>query len=236
MNRITLVFGFALLVIAITLAASITTRNVPGDGHRIIRSAPGGQHPPAADAVEAGQRSLRNRSGQPPAAFQVTLPEPWLASLPPAQREAWLQRAATVESETLARLDRLTAELDLSAAQRSRMFPALARSSPHYDAAMLVGGNAGPAVASLAASDAVYQELEPAQQAVLADEEVNRQLWWQDTLSRLEDDLLESTGGGAPATATDAPASGDAPPASEDRTAPAARGGDSLFDLLGPGT
>ena len=116
-----------------------------------------------------------------------------------------------------------------------------------YDPVMLTGGNLtakAPLAAKtpLAADEEIHQVLDPQQQALVEDQEVNRQLWWQDTLSRLEADLIDSTGG---VTATIAASPTEIPtettttpatitPATEERVAPAARENGNLFDLLDP--
>ncbi|MCX6878250.1 MAG: hypothetical protein NTW21_31225, partial [Verrucomicrobia bacterium] len=164
--------------------------------------------------------------------LRVVLPEPWLAALPIDQQHEWRARAAAVESDARVRLERLTAELELTGAQREKMFPVLVRAAPGYTPAMLVGGSADIYAPSITTAEALHQVLDPQQQALLEDQEVNRQLWWQDTLARLEADLIESTGGTAPTQAATPPAPEDATPSAAERVAPAARESGNLFDLL----
>jgi hypothetical protein len=86
----------------------------------------------------------------------------------------------------------------------------------------------------------MHHVLDSHQQALVENQEVNRQLWWQYTLARLEADLINSTGGDTPAiTATPiavpsatptAPA--DSTPATEERVAPESSGTGNLFDLI----
>ncbi|MCX6878312.1 MAG: hypothetical protein NTW21_31540, partial [Verrucomicrobia bacterium] len=166
--------------------------------------------------------------------LRVVLPEPWLAALPIDQQHEWRARAAAVESDARVRLERLTAELELTGPQREKMFPVLVRAAPGYTPAMLVGGSADISAPSITTAEAVHQVLDPQQQALLEDREVNRQLWWQDTLARLEADLIESTGG-VPAPSAAAPAAtspADATPAPGERVAPDARETHNLFDPL----
>ncbi|MCX6879147.1 MAG: hypothetical protein NTW21_35875, partial [Verrucomicrobia bacterium] len=205
MNRFTFMLGFALLVMAATLAVTITTRNAPGAARALARSGAGTpqttQHPshsqalpPGAPVDSTGQLPVRGQANDQPGVFRVALPETWLASLPAEQQAACHSRVAAVESDARVRLARLTAELDLTVAQREKMFPVLVRLAPGYDPAMLVGGTRPATPSALAAPEAMHQVLDPQQQALLEDQEVNRQLWWQDTLSRLEADLIETTG------------------------------------------
>jgi hypothetical protein len=238
MSRSTFILGFALLVIAATLAASITMRNEPGTGLAATRPGAGtprgthGRQPQApANANGPGQRDPAARKGD---VLRVALSNPWLATLPAAQHDAWRSRAAAVECAARASLERLTSELDLSAAQRVKMFPALVRSTPGYDPVMLVGGSTTADESSLAALEEIHQVLDPAQQALVEDQEVNRQLWWQDTLARLEANLIDSTGGVAAAPAPTLPAAVEPSPATAERDAPATRSTSNLFDLLPP--
>ena len=143
------------------------------------------------------------------------------------------------------------------------MFPLIVRSTPGYDHVMLVGGNLTPKTSlpadayssaqmdgtsnltpktSLAADEEMHQVLDPHQQALVENQEVNRQLRWQDTLARLEADLINSTGGdtptitttptAVPSATTTAPA--DAAPATEERVAPESSETGNLFDLIEP--
>jgi hypothetical protein len=127
---------------------------------------------------------------------------------------------------------RLTTDLALSAAQRDAMFPVLVRATPGYDPVMLVGGTRLAAESSVAAAEAIHQVLDPQQQALVEDQEINRQLWWQDTLARLEAGLLASTDGPPAAVTATPPAPADAAPPAAERVAPAARENGNLFDTL----
>jgi hypothetical protein len=238
MNRATFILGFSLLVVAATLAVSITLRNAPGTDQETARHPMGTprvthNRPPQAPAnVRVTDQFAQ--ADRKPDALRVVLPEPWLTTLPSAQHSAWRTRAAAVETAARARLEQLTAELELTGPQRNKMFPVLVRSTPGYDPVMLVGGSTTAATASLAALEEIHQVLDPAQQALIEDQEVNRQLWWQDTLSRLEANLIESTGGAAATPAVASPATEAPTPASEERSAPAARTTDNLFDIIKP--
>jgi hypothetical protein len=257
MGRATLILGFALLVIAATLAASITLRNAPGDSSKATprpdAGSPQTTHPHAlahtsttGSPANSQARNPRNQANHKEDSFKsdalrVALPEPWLTTLPPEQQVEWRTRTATVERAARKKLDRLTTDLDLTPAQCDKMFPLIVRSTPGYDPVMLTGGNLA-AKTPLAADEEIHQVLDPQQQALVEDQEVNRLLWWQDTLARLEADLIDSTGG---VTATIAASPTENPtetpttpaattPATEERVAPAARENGNLFDLLDP--
>jgi hypothetical protein len=238
MNRATFILGFSLLVVAATLAVSITLRNAPGTGLETARhaiSTPRVTHNRAPQApANAGGPCRVDPAARKPDVLRVALPEPWLATLSDAQQGAWRSRAAAVESAARTRLEHLSTDLELNAAQREKMFPVLVRSAPGYDPVMLAGGSTAAAEASLAALEEIHQVLDPAQQALVEDQEVSRQLWWQDTLSRLEANLLEAAGGVAATPAVAAPAAGQPTPATQERGAPAARTTGNLFDVLEP--
>jgi hypothetical protein len=240
MNRSTFIFGFALLVIAATLAASITLRHAPGDESEASRPGagpprPAQRHaltkPPGLPGDSNALNAQRGKATRTSDALRVTLPEPWLAALPDEQQAAWRTRSAAVERAARVKLECLTADLELSTAQRQKMFPALVRSTSGYDPVMVVGGGNLTGETSLASLDAIHQVLDPQQQALVEDQEVNRQLWWQDTLSRLEAELIESTGGAPASPAATLPASANPVPAAEERVAPDAREPGNLFDL-----
>lgn len=234
MNHSTSILGFTLLLIAAAWAVAISLRHAPGDADATPR--PAQRHilaNPAASPADSTDSHQQRPTIRKPGAWHVALPEPWLDALPPAQQATWRTRAAAVEGAARAELERLSTELELSAAQRDKMFPALVRSASGYDPVMLVGGSPIPSATSLAALEDIHQVLDPQQQARVEDQEVNRQLWWQDTLSRLEADLIESTGG-TPATPVAPPAPVDSLPATEQRVAPVARESGNLFELLEP--
>ncbi len=241
MNRSAYILGVALLVIAATLSVSITMRNAPGDNHKGIRSAagapPAGEHHASGLPVTPGTAA----DGKAPASgnqarheangLRVSLHEARMAELPAGQQAAWLARAAAVEADARARLDVLTDELELTASQRERMFPMLVRSAPGYDPIMFAGGTRVATGPSPGTSDETRQALESREQAQIDDQEVDRQLWWHDILSRLETDLIDSTGGARARPATPAV---PVTPAADERVAPPARETGNLFDLIPP--
>ncbi len=238
MNRSTYVLGFALVMIAATLAASITMRDAPGTSRKTVSSAPAAPRRaragPAQSPADVDRLGLRGQAAPKADVLRVALPESWLASLPDEQHSAWRSRAAAVEKAARERLDRLTTDLELSAAQRDEMFPVLVRASSGYDPVMLVGGIRLAADSSIVAAEAIHQVLDPQQQALVEDQEINRQLWWQDTLGRLEAGLLAASDG-TPATVTTATvpaAAADATAPAAERDAPAARESADLLDLL----
>lgn len=241
MNRSSFILGIALLVVAVTLAVTITVRNAPRDGgtvdegglavrgrirdcgHSAINSAHSGETPrvPVAARRHPGSRAI----------YQVTVPDGQMALLPADQRDEWVERAAEVEREAQARLERMTEEFDLSGEQRRKMFPMLARSTAGFDPRMQVGGVYLDSDPGVLPDEEVHDVLDPDQQEQLVDDEIDRQLWWQDIFSRLEKELIDSTGGAQ----TEPAVGGEVapPPVDEERSDPAPRTGGSLGGLLG---
>ncbi|MEI6675171.1 MAG: hypothetical protein WCO57_08350 [Verrucomicrobiota bacterium] len=227
------------------MAVSISMRNAPGDRSPSTRSVAGTSHvtqgqpnsqPFQAESAAAANLLMSDTQARHAAeGFRVTLHETRLAALPTEQQSVWRTRASAVEADARVRLERLTAELELTCPQRDKMFPVLVRSTPGYDPVMLVGGPVAAAAAtSLAALEEIHQVLDPAQQVIVEDQEVNRQLWWQDTISRLEANLIESINAAAATPAVALPTPVAPAPATEELSTPAAHATGNLFDLLEP--
>lgn len=237
MSRSANIFGFAFLAIAVTLAMSITMRYAPAPANEArgpevhgVASAGARGQAPAAVRVAAAERRSGVRSAAPDP-LKVSLAEDWLATLSPNARQDWLERAAAVEREAGGQLAKLTASLDLNSTQRRKLFPALVRASAGYDPAMTIAGGTVAGDPTLTPAEEIHSLLAPEQQAQLEDDEVQRQLWWQDLIGKLEADLTDATGGGSEGAATPpaVPVPGDA-----ERIAPEARDDTNLFDRLNP--
>jgi hypothetical protein len=237
MSRSTNILGFAFLALAATLAISITMHNAPAptkagsrpgvlpSGAEVARGATAASERPATAARPAGGRSpVRDL-------FKVSVPDAWLAEQPAALRQEWLDRATAVEREAGAQLEKLTASLDLNSIQRAKLFPALVRGAAGYDPVMVVGGSTVATDPGLTPAEEIHALLNPDQQEELEDNEVQRQLWWQDIIDKLEVDLTNATGG---SSAQPAPVPAEPAPADGERTAPEGRGNANLFDLIEP--
>jgi len=233
MNRSTFILGIALLVLALTMAVTVTVRNAPdeakergdvtkrGENHEFFsRDRLSASARPSAHRSSSGQTDRHPVSRE---RYQVVISDSRLSALPIDQQEELRSRVALVETKARKQLERMTQELELTTAQRSKMFPLLVRSAHGYDPAMQVVGAGVPDPAdSIASTDEeIHALLDPEQQAQLEEDEVNRRLWWQDLIGRLEKDLDESTGGAEtpvpPARPTDnqlnPPANPSTPPA-----------------------
>lgn len=140
--------------------------------------------------------------------------------LPPADADD-LAQARQTEAAARRRLAELTEHLALSERQQDRIFPLLVRASPHYDESLRLAGHPhhpGAPLSRAAADELLHGLLDPYQQVEFELLEAEKELWWSDVISRLEQDLRDST-------------QPDQLPA-----APPPHGGGNLFDQLGGDT
>jgi hypothetical protein len=234
MNRSTFILGIALLVVAVTMAVTITVRNAPDEAaergvvaqkaanHGFSRK--GSSFAPGR-SMRSSARSSARRSGVGETARRPAFRERYRVVVPADRQEELRSRAALVETKARRQLERMTRELELTTAQRRKMFPLLVRSAHGYDPAMQVAGVAGPTDPSASTDEEIHALLDPEQQMALEEEEVNRRLWWQDLIGRLEKELDESTGG------AETPSPSDATPESDPgSSAPPGRPTGNLLD------
>lgn len=244
MNRSSFILGMALLVVAITLAVTITVRNAPRDAGEVVEAGSTEKNSSGNRAFRAGDSADFDRPSRltPRASrgidervsYRVQLPSEQSALLPVDERAELTDRAARVEGKARAQLERMTEEFELTGEQRRKMFPMLVRSTAGFDPRMQVGGVYLESDPKTLPDEEMHDVLDSEQRDQLVDEEIKRQLWWQEIFARLEKELIDSTGG-APTEET-VPSSGDGeapPPADDERTTPAPRTGGSLGNLLG---
>lgn len=179
--------GVALLIFASTLAVFLTMRVSSGDAE-----AENAQRSESSSRIEPtpSPRSHPSRSSKgevPQAVFTVSVP----ADHP--RRDELIIAAREVEEEANDNLAQLSRQLDLSAVQRERLFPILARSSDSYDPSFIVAGTV-PGTSALvgeAGKEAVHKVLDPEQQDQLMEEEMNNIILWQEIIDTLEKRLEE---------------------------------------------
>jgi hypothetical protein len=239
-NRSSFILGSALLVVAVTLAVTVTVRNAPrGAGEVAVAGSTGGNS--FSNRAFRGDNSANPGSPRRPrprvlganderASYRVQLPAEQGVLMPVDERAELTERAAIVESKAREQLERMTEEFDLSGEQRRKMFPMLARSMAGFDPRMLVGGSYLEVETGVLPDEKMHEMLDGEQRVQLEDDEIDRQLWWQDVFSRLERELVDSTGGGAtvPTAVDPGPATGG-----DERAAPKTGSGGNLFDQLG---
>lgn len=143
-------------------AGGLSTKSATRSGARLAS--------PAASPL-----ALQRVGGSPP------------ASGPVGSEREWFAKAAKVELEANRELCRLQDLLDLSRDQQGRIFGLLARQSDHWAPGMTAGPRQGTTMgdASLAQNAQLLAELDPAQQEALANEELDRQAWWEEILPQL---------------------------------------------------
>ena len=238
MNRTTNILGFAFLALAVTMAATITMRNGPR-GPRQTHTETNSKNDGTArrgnvshgNAAPSGRATAgRNSQAANP---HVTVPAELLATLSEGARKDWQERVAAVESQANDRLDKLSEQLDLSLSQRGKLFSAVVRSTPGYDPAMVITGVPDRGVTDLTPAEEIHALLDEEQRESIENEEVNRQLWWQDIIDKLEADLTNTTGGDG-MVVPEIPAAIEPEAPTDDREAPESHDDGNLFDMLKP--
>jgi hypothetical protein len=226
------------------MATTITIRNAPDTAADTTaatgRGAASRSHARSFSANRSGHSAPRatpaRRSGSTRNSgehFSVGIPAYSLDALPAAEQAELKQQARLVQNQAREQLERMTDELDLSTAQRRKIFPMLVRSTPGFDpTAMQVAGTAPPADPTASPNEEIHASLDPEQQAQIEDKEIDRQLWWQEVISRLESELVDSTGGTDVVVPPAAEPTVEEPVPADEREAPAARPGGNLLDLI----
>ena len=243
-----LIFGVALLLVAVTLALTITFRNDPEGA-----SAERPQNDATSPALRIGTASPRGSSTAPvgrrnpvrspreklPAVneLEVVMDNgPATRDLSPAQRQDIAKRVPWVQQDVLSRLGKMTERLDLSPIQQHKVFPQLLRATTGYHPAMIINYPAGTSLPSeeLAANEkspdeAIHDSLDPDQQEDFLQQKLDDQAWWEEIVAQLEDDFDASV-----ASNNGPVAAGQAPPEQEAvaEPQPEPQQGVNLFDLL----
>lgn len=144
-----------------------------------------------------------------------------------------------VQRKSGEKLAQLSETYSLTRRQREAIYPLIVAHDTQSHPAMLVGGKPLPILpAGRTLDDSIYAELNPDQRDLLTGEALERDAWWTEVASQLQDDLdqsLSEGGGVAPPAGTNGsvapgivPSSG---PAQGDGQASEHTGG-NLFDLL----
>lgn len=229
MSRVTLIMGGTFLVIAATLAVTITLRPHPREQfaeesqpHHARASLPVIPHasePSLATTLKPELNhqtpprhgtTLATLSTQPPQAPgksqspMQTPPREYSVNIPKdhpaASRLAPMARL--VQTHANRNLDRLTQQLDLTSEQREKLFPILARSSESYDPAMVIldAKPSEPPLTTDAGELAVDEVLNSEQREQRIDTAITDLLIWQEIISGLERQLAEESPQILPAT------------------------------------
>jgi len=195
-HRLNFITGVAMLIVAATLAAFIGLRS-PALPEPLAADSDGGTGRREIPSRPAAERRLpvEQKTGVMDAGFGVRI-DP---QTPDHQELEAL--AKQVESHALARLDRMTRELQLSVDQQRRIFPKLVQGSQSYHPAMQIVGS-GPYLPPADESGAlvgdglagIEAELDPLQQDELLESSLSDLLLWQEIISNLERQLDQQTG------------------------------------------
>lgn len=224
MQRSSFILGVALFVVAATLAITITLRE-PAESEVVTTSRPSSRAPDARPRPRASSSGLQiagkrsNRRASNPPRFSVSAP----ASHPDGALLA--EKARMVENESRAHLERLSEKLELTGEQRRRLFPILARTSEHYDPALVISGlqlGSSP-LSGVAGNRELNQVLDPPQRDQLIEEAMTDQILWEEIIDKLRRRLDEET----PKIPGDA-----SPPVEPPASNPRGRG--NLFDSIDP--
>ena len=215
MKRANFVLGLTILVVAVTLAMVILfkPRERGGSANQVRR---GGTV--FDDAAMRPKLPRPDGSGTSGGRVRVGV-----SSADPQFEE----RAKEVEAAALDRLRALTEQLDLTSDQQAQVFPLLARSTPQYDESLeIAGGASGGALTRRDAEAGIHEILDADQQGEMIESIAEKDLWWSEVISRLEEDLAQSTDPGDGSS----PAAGTAP--AEEAGVPSSHRGGNLFDRM----
>lgn len=98
-----------------------------------------------------------------------------------------------VQGRSLAELDRLSETYTLTRKQRAAIYPLIVAHDPQAHPAMLVGGSSLPYIPSgRTLEESIYEELTPEQRDDLTQKALDRDAWWAEVASQLQDDLNRS--------------------------------------------
>lgn len=197
MPRTSFYLGVALLVVAATLAITVTLRPAAPAGEtspQRLQDAPSGGRAgkphSAARPTGANSRSAKSPARPENAAERFTVTAP--SDHP--QKSLLAEKARKVESEATRQLERMTEQLALTRTQRQRLFPILARSSKEYDPALMISGvAAAPALDTASGHKQVNEVLDPDQKDQLVEDAVADQILWQEIIGKLQSRLDEET-------------------------------------------
>ncbi len=245
-----LIFGVALLLLAVTLALTITFRNDPegASAERLQNDATsparsiGTAAPRGSTTAPVGRRNpVRSPRKKLPDVNELEVVmdnSPATRDLSPTQRQDIAKRVPWVQQAALSRLGKMAERLDLSPIQQHKVFPQLLRATTGYHPAMVITYPAGASLPSeeLAANEkspdeAIHDSLDPDQQEDFLQQKLDDQAWWEEIVAQLEDDFDASVAGNnGPVAAGQAPPEQEA--VAEPQLEPEPQQGVNLFDLL----
>ena len=202
MQGLNFITGAALLIVAGSMAAVVSLRPLAQEDAARAEAGTQGARPGrgVGDRSRAGDRQAPppdHGRGSPAQAGPAEAPRRFTVGVLQGHPDAadLAPKAARVEQFANQRLDQLTAQLDLTAAQRRKLFPILARTSDSYHPAMRIAGVAGvaPALGAAAGDAALNEVLKPAQQDRLVEHAITDAILWQEIIAGLQRQLDAQT-------------------------------------------
>ncbi len=243
-----LIFGVALLLVATTLALTITFRKDSGgeaaEGQRAetassLRGTGNFSSRDSTDSSATRRNPVRSPRQKIPDVeeLEVTMDDgPASRDLTPTQRQDIAKRLPWVRQNALSRLGKMTDRLELTPVQQHKVFPQLLRSTTGYHPAMIIHYPPGLSTPSEELADnekspdeAIHDSLDPDQQEDFIQQQLDDQAWWEEIVSQLEEDFDASVASDeSPVAAAQAPPEQEAVAEPE----PEPQQGVNLFDLL----
>ena len=198
MQRTSFILAVALLVVATTLAVTITLRKPADESLASSQEAPKQRYQARPHYSARGNTSFTGdrKKSESRRAPRESIAEAFSVRVPTdhPRKSQLTEQAQAVEAEAKSELAKFTERLDLTGEQQRRLFPILARSSAKYDAAMMISGQVGaPPLVGNAGNEEFNEVLEQPQRDQLMDDALADQLLWQDIIGKLRERLDEQT-------------------------------------------
>ncbi|MGC6426875.1 MAG: hypothetical protein ACON5H_07770 [Akkermansiaceae bacterium] len=185
MTRSQFILGVALLVVAGTLAFTVSFRKQEErDRGRV------------AEALEArlnqrGTSSNNQSQGRLSSDRRISLRSAERARYEVTVADLGRQPSADkIQLEALDQLEEMTNRYQLTGSQRRQIFPLLAKHHPEFQEEMMVNGRVlPPPTGGRQLASEVYPLLDPSQQDLYQDDLLSRDRWWSEIISQLREDL-----------------------------------------------
>ncbi len=216
MQRSSFILGLALLVVASTLAITITLRK-PGEDVVSVTGENSSRYLSDRRGARRGAASYPASSpkSQSRVASEGRLAEHFSVRVPGnhPRRTHLAQRAQEVENEANSQLEKLTERLELTGEQQRRLFPILARSSEKYDPVMTISGRSAgaPPLLGTAGNRELNNVLDQPQRDQLVEDAITDQILWQEIIDKLRRRLDAQTPRVPEAESEDPPPAPQAP-------------------------
>jgi len=234
MSRSFFVLAVTLLVVAGSLAFMISFER----DSAVSPDSPADHSSTSTNRVSTDSRRKPERSRSSRRnATSLTLPNSATSHLSTAQQASVDALISRAHRESREKLDKLSRQYKLTAAQRSAVFPLVVAHHELAHPAMTINGQSLPAIApGSTLNDSLASVFDPIQQDELVEASADHYAWWEEVVGQLEVDLdtaidneemvlTDENSFDTGITLSDGPAAGDGEASSH--------AGGNLFDLLG---